>query len=109
MKKINSSDFDSEVLASKQSVVVDFYTEDCPPCRALSPILQEWEEESTDVLKIVKVDAAAEPALAASYGVAAVPALFLFSNGKVIARTVGLKSKNNLKQWADEALRLVPS
>jgi thioredoxin len=107
MKKISASEFDSEVLASKQPVVVDFYTDSCPPCRALSPILQEWENESGNSFKVVKVDAAAEYTLAASYGVTAVPALFLFSNGKVVAQSLGLKSKNSLKQWAGEALRPV--
>jgi thioredoxin 1 len=105
MKQINSTQFESEVLAAKEPVLVDFFTENCPPCRALAPILQEWELESKNGVKVVKVDAAADQELAASYSVAAVPALFLFQNGKCIAQTVGLKSKRNLNQWVEEALR----
>jgi len=109
MKNITSAEFNSEVLASKQPVLVDFYTDGCPPCRALAPVLQEWEQESANNLKFIKVDAAAEVDLAVSYGVSAVPALFLFVNGKVVAQTLGFKSKNALKQWAEEALRSVPA
>ena len=105
MKSITAAEFDSEVLTAREPVVVDFYTAECPPCRALSPILEEWELESAGSFKLVKVDAAAEPQLAASYGVRAVPALYLFSGGKCVGQSVGLKSKNNLKKWFQEAER----
>jgi len=105
MKQIKGAEFDAEVIGSKQPVVVDFYTDDCPPCRALSPVLQQWEEDSNGAYKVVKVDAAVEADLAASYGVRAVPSLFLFSNGKCVGQTVGLKSKNSMQKWVSESLR----
>jgi thioredoxin 1 len=103
MKPITAAEFSAEVLDAREPVVVDFYTADCPPCRALAPILEDWELESEGALKVVKVDAASETQLSASYGVTAVPALYLFSNGKCVAQTIGLKSKSNLKKWFDEA------
>jgi len=103
MKQVTGVDFQSEVLAAKQPVVVDFFTDGCSPCRALAPILAEWEGEANGAFKVVKVDAAADYELAASYRVNAVPAIFLFANGKCIGQTMGLKSKNALKQWFDEA------
>lgn len=105
MKQINSAQFESEVLHAKGPVLVDFFTEGCSPCRALAPILQEWELESKTGVTVVKIDAVADQALAASYNVNAVPALFLFLNGKCIAQTVGLKSKRNLTQWIEDTLR----
>jgi thioredoxin 1 len=107
MKHITNAQFETEVLGSKGPVIVDFYTDGCQPCRALSPILQELEEESNGALRVVKIDAAEEAALASSFGVTAVPALFLFSDGKCVGQTLGLKSKNNLKKWVDDALRTV--
>jgi thioredoxin 1 len=109
MKQISSDQFDTEVLRSTEPVIVDFFTEDCAPCRAMSPILAELELEANNALRVVKVDAAAEAPLASSYRVNAVPAIFLFSNGKCVAQMVGLKSKNNLKKWADDALGAVAS
>ena len=106
MKPITAAEFNAEVLNAREPVVVDFYTSGCAPCRALSPILEEWETESGGGLKVVKVDAVAEAQLAASYGVTAVPALYLFSNGICVAQTIGLKSKNNLKQWFEDANRV---
>ena len=108
MKNVDSAQFSSEVLGSKEPVVVDFYTQDCPPCRALSPILEEWESESNGTFRVVKVDAASETTLASSYGVRAVPAVFLFSNGKCVGQSVGLKSKAGMKKWFEDALRSAP-
>jgi thioredoxin len=108
MKNVDSAQFSSEVLGSKEPVVVDFYTQGCAPCRALSPILEEWESESNGAFRVVKVDAAIETALATSYGVRAVPAVFLFSNGKCIGQSIGLKSKAGMKKWYEDTLRSEP-
>ena len=105
MKNVDSVQFSSEVLGSKEPVVVDFYTQDCQPCRALSPILEEWESESNGTFRVVKVDAATETTLASSYSVRAVPAVFLFSNGKCVGQSGGLKSKAGMKKWYEDALR----
>src|ERR1041385_1659409 len=105
MKQVTSADFDSEVLGSKEPVLVDFYTEDCPPCRMMAPVLQEIENEANGAFKVVKVDAASEGQLGASYRVSAVPAFFAFANGKGVGQTVGAKSKANMKKWFEDAIR----
>jgi len=105
MKNVDSAQFSSEVLGSKEPLVVDFYTQECAPCRMMSPVLEEWESESNGAFRVVKVDAATEAALASSYGVRAVPAVFLFSSGKCIGQSVGLKSKADMKKWYEDTLR----
>lgn len=105
MKQIASAEFESEVLRSKEPVLVDFYTQDCPPCRMMAPVLQEIETEASGRFKVVKVDAATELELAVSYGVRAVPAFFAFSNGKCVGQTVGAKSKANMKKWFEESVQ----
>jgi thioredoxin 1 len=105
MKNVDSTQFSSEVLGSKEPVVVDFYTHECAPCRMMSPVLEEWESEANGAFRVVKVDAATEAVLASSYGVRAVPAVILFSNGKCIGQSVGLKSKAGIKKWYEDTLR----
>jgi thioredoxin 1 len=105
MKQITRLDFDTEVLGSKEPVLVDFFTDGCAPCRMMAPVLQEIEAEASGQLKIVKIDAAAEIELAASYGVRAVPAFYAFANGKCVGQTVGAKSKANMKKWFEDSVR----
>ena len=105
MKQVAAAEFESEVLRSKEPVLVDFFTESCPPCRMMAPVLQEIENEAQGKFKIVKVDAGTEMELAVEYGVRAVPAFFAFSNGKCIGQTVGAKSKAGMKKWFEDAVR----
>ena len=105
MKQVAAAEFESEVLRSKEPVLVDFFTETCPPCRMMAPVLQEIETEAQGQFKVVKVDAGTEMELAAEYGVRAVPAFFAFSNGKCVGQTVGAKSKANMKKWFEDSVR----
>lgn len=105
MKQITQADFDTEVLRSKEPVLVDFYTESCPPCRMMAPLLQEIELEANGALKVVKIDAATEPALAASFRVTSVPTFLAFSKGHCVGQTVGAKSKSGMKKWFDDSVR----
>ncbi len=36
-KEINSDNWESEVINSSIPVVVDFFSDQCPPCEALAP------------------------------------------------------------------------
>jgi thioredoxin len=105
MKQITRADFDGEVLVSPQPVLVDFYTDGCAPCRAMSPVLQEWENEAKGAFKVVKIDASAEAELASTYRVNAVPAFLVFSKGRCLGQTIGMKSKSSMKKWFEDSLK----
>jgi thioredoxin 1 len=104
MKVVNSLDFDNEVLRGGGTVLVDFYTDECGPCKNLAPVLEQIGLERAGHLKIVKVDAGMESALASRFGVNQVPSLFLFQNGEVVAQRVGNAAKAMLLRWIDEAI-----
>jgi thioredoxin 1 len=105
MKQITGAEFKSEVLGSKEPVLVDFYTDTCPPCRAMAPVLQEMETEAAGSYKVVKVNAGTELELTTSFRVNAVPTFLIFSNGKCIGQTLGAKSKTQMKKWVEDSLR----
>ena len=48
---INESKFEEEVINHTGTVLVDFYSETCPPCQMMSPIVDQVEEEVSDTLK----------------------------------------------------------
>ena len=104
MKQIDSTEFEVEVLSSAPPVLVDFYTDQCSPCRVLSPLIEEIENEHGGSLKVVKIDAAAEPEFTASFRITAVPTLLLFRGGERIAQLIGAKGKKELQRWIDDSL-----
>ena len=82
-----------DAIASKKTMLVDFYATWCGPCRMLSPILDEIRQEVSEDVVIGKVDVDECFEIARSYGVMSVPTLILFKNGEEDKRTIGLKPK----------------
>ncbi len=89
---ITKDNFQTEVLDSKGTVLLDFWASWCGPCRMLSPIVDEVAEERTDV-KVGKVNVDEQPELAGQFGVMSIPTLLVFKDGKLTNQTVGSRPK----------------
>jgi thioredoxin 1 len=98
---LTQENFAQEVLKSNTPVLVDFWGEWCPPCRALSPILDELADEYQGRVKIGKVNIDNQQALATEYGIRAVPTMLLFNQGQVADQIMGLNSKRDIKATFD--------
>jgi len=91
--EINEANFATEVLNSKQPVLVDFWAEWCGPCKMLSPVLDEVAQEYASRAKVAKVNVDENPALAARYGISSIPTLLYVVGGEVRDQSVGLAGK----------------
>lgn len=66
-----------------------------------SPIVDEVAEEMAGRAKVVKINIDEEPELAQQYGVMSIPTLICVKNGKVAAKSVGVRSKQQVEQMLD--------
>ena len=97
MFEVTDQNFQDEVLKSDQPVLIDFWADWCPPCRMLTPILDELAQKYSGVMRIGKLDVDANPTTQEFYGIMAMPTLMLFKDGKPIMQIVGYRPKQQLE------------
>ncbi|MBI2186482.1 MAG: thioredoxin [Acidobacteria bacterium] len=91
------SSFEHDILESPVPVLVDFWAPWCGPCRIQLPILEEITRGEAESARVIKVNVDEQPELAGRFGIASIPTLLVFSNGRVHRRFVGVQSAATLR------------
>lgn len=105
VKEFNKSNFKTEVLESNIPVLIDLWAPWCPPCRIVSPVVEELSQEYEGRLKVGKVNVDQEPDIAAQYSVQSIPTLLFFKNGKVVDSIIGAVPKEYLSERIEKILK----
>ena len=93
--KLNSNNFEEEVINSNTKVLVDFYADWCGPCKMMSPVIDEIAEENSNV-KVGKVNVDDNQELAMKYNIMSIPTIMVFENGVPKKTFVGVTDKNEI-------------
>ena len=100
---VSDADFDAEVLAAREPVLVDFWAEWCPPCKAMDPIIDDLTRELAGKVKIVKLNVEENVGIVTRYNVRAMPTMIVFKGGQPVDARVGAgQSRVQLTKWLDE-------
>ncbi|MDS1032886.1 thioredoxin [Porphyromonadaceae sp. NP-X] len=87
-----------DIINGDKPVLVDFFATWCGPCKVMSPVIESLGKEIQGQARVLKVDVDKNQALAAKYGIQAVPTFMLFKRGNVIWKHSGAIDKNTLMQ-----------
>jgi thiol-disulfide isomerase/thioredoxin len=89
VKEIGAADYEKEVVASAEPVVLDFFSTECPPCEALAPKLEAVAEQFAGRARFLKVFRQGNRELAARLGVTGSPTLIFFKGGRELGERLG--------------------
>ena len=90
---VTDATFDSDVLKSDKTVLVDFWAEWCGPCKMVAPVLDEIAGENKDKITVAKLDIDVNQKTAQAYQVMSIPTLTVFKDGKPVKQIVGARPK----------------
>lgn len=102
MKHINETEYKDEVLTSKGVVLLDFYASWCGPCRMLSPVLEEIEDERK--IPVFKMDVDECQSVPREYGVMSIPTVCIFKDGVFQEKFVGFRGKEQILEVVEKYL-----
>ena len=100
-----SSDKDWKYLGDKPAIV-DLFATWCPPCKKLSPILEQVQKDFGKKIQIYKIDVDKEPEIAKLFNATSIPMMiFIPKEGKPFAVT-GLRPQEQIEQIIIEKLNI---
>lgn len=88
-----------EKLNSDESVLVYFYSPQCPYCIAMTPLLMQVVEEKH--INIALVDVLENQDVWNTYNLIGTPTTIYFQNGKEVDRMEGFVPKDTIKSFID--------
>lgn len=97
MAKVATNNNFEELLQDSKLVIVDFWATWCGPCRMITPILDELEEEMADKIAVVKVNVDDCQDIATRFRIMSIPTLMFFRDGQLVDKSVGAMPKPQLQ------------
>jgi putative thioredoxin len=107
MIDVTDATFEAEVLlrSSEVPVVVDLWAPWCGPCQTLGPIIERVVGATDGAVALAKVNVDENPAIANSFQVQSIPAVFALKDGKVVDAFIGALPESGVAEFV---AKLVP-
>jgi thioredoxin 1 len=93
---VTDQNWEAEVLAAPQAVLVDFWADWCVPCKTLLPSIEAVAQQFNGRLKVAKLNVEENEQVPFRYNITTLPTLIVFKKGQVAEQRVGLLSRENL-------------
>ncbi len=102
--ELSDADFDDEVFASDEPMLVEFWSEGSYACREVDGVLDRLAEEYQGRVRVGRLDAESNWQTAEQYEVRSFPTVLVFQNGRVVDRIEGARSAADYRQAIHEVI-----
>ena len=97
LENITSQNFTDKILKSTNPVLVEVYTNSCPNCKILKPIVAETANANPANFSFYKLNAQENFEIAKQYKVLGVPTLLFFSHGILVDKKTGVITQQKIE------------
>lgn len=103
---VNEDDFARRVITASTDtpVLTDFWADWCPPCRALTPVLERLAAEYAGRFTLARIEADENMKLAGRYQLRGFPTAILFVNGAPVDQFSGARAPQFVREFLDRHL-----
>ena len=108
LDNITSVNFEKKVLESTKPVLVEIYTNSCPNCKVLEPIVEETANANPTGFSFYKLNAQDNLDLVKRYKVMGVPTLLFFSHGILVNKKAGVINQQKIEKRLNPLLDYTP-
>lgn len=102
---ISEDNFESAVLASPVPVLVHFWAPWCGLCRRVTPLLSRFQQEWSDQVNVLNINADENLKLANLYRLQTLPTLLFLDQGQVIQRFDVLRNREEFVRALNALMR----
>jgi len=88
MLDLTKDSFEQEVLQADGTVFVDFYSDGCVPCQALSPFVEKMAEQYGESMKFTSINTTKARRLAIGQKVLGLPVMAIYKGGEKVEELV---------------------
>ena len=89
MIELDKNNFEEEVSNAEGTVLVDFWSPSCEPCKALMPHVHEFEETYGETIKFTSLDITKARRVAIGQKVLGLPVVAIYKDGEKVDSLVG--------------------
>lgn len=94
VERLTFDNFVDKIRETKLPVLVDFYSDSCMPCKRMTGVIAQIQEEYQGKVLVYKANINFEKELIEKYAILSAPTFLIFKSGEVTARLSGVQQKD---------------